>query len=377
VTDRSGLRWYEWGLMAALLVIGVFGTAGASRNQGQIPTPLTFLLVVLAILPLLVQHRYPLWTFGLTSAVTLVYLGLSFAYGPILLTLAVVIVGLTLRQPLRTALTGMGALLAGATLTLAIGVVGGSRAPTEFLSMIAWLALPAAIGVAVKARRDATTDVRAALARRLVSEERLRLAQEVHDVAGHGFSVIAMQAGVALRVFDRDPAGARAALEGIRAASREALESLRAEIEALREDVPLRPSSGLADLPALAERIRAGGLPLTLTTTRGLTVAPEVDRAAYRIVQESLTNVLRHAGPDATARVSVRAADGTLLVSIVDTGQGGPVDAGGRGIDGMRARAAALGGTLDAGPGAGPGSGSGSGSGGFAVHARLPLRSVR
>jgi signal transduction histidine kinase len=219
----------------------------------------------------------------------------------------------------------------------------------------------------LKARRDAAFDVRAEQARRAVSEERLRLAREVHDVAGHGFAVIAMQAGVALRVLDRDPAGARAALEGIRATSKEALESLRAEIEAMRHpDAPLRPASGLADLPGLAERIRTSGLPVTIEGMPAPDDLPDaVDRAAYRITQESLTNVLRHGGADATARVSVRREGSTLHLEVTNSGRdAGGVGRGGRGLDGMRARAEALGGSLDAGPLTG---------GGFAVRARLPL----
>src|SRR5262249_55104160 len=152
-----------------------------------------------------------------------------------------------------------------------------------------WIAIPTAVGVTVKARRDAAVDVRSEQARRAVSEERLRLAQEVHDVAGHGFAVIAMQAGVALRVLDHDPAGARGALEGIRAASREALDSLRAEVEAIGAPVaPLRPASGLADLPALLNRIRSSGLPVTLDLApESADVPSELERSAYRIVQES------------------------------------------------------------------------------------------
>jgi signal transduction histidine kinase len=205
----------------------------------------------------------------------------------------------------------------------------------------------------------------------------------VHDVAGHGFAVIAMQAGVALRAIKDDRAahldGVRTALEGIRATSREALEGLRAEIEALQQgqDAPLRPGSGLADLPALVDRIRSSGLPLTVHNGRDAhdgyddEMPVEVDRAAYRIVQESLTNVLRHAGADVTAWIDIRREGGALRIEVTDTGRGGLAGGGfgvgageGRGIAGMRARAEMLGGTLDAGPAPG---------GGFTVRATLPL----
>jgi signal transduction histidine kinase len=294
------------------------------------------------------------------------YLALGYAYGPILLALFVAIYGVAYRVPLRRGLAGIGVLSVGAMLVIGAGVMAGSRAWTEFISTAAWLAIPTAVGIAVQARRDAAAHVRAEQARRAVSEERLRLAQEVHDVAGHGFAVIAMQAGVALRVLDRDPASARAALEGIRAASREALDSLRAEVEAMGQPVaPLRPTSGLADLPALLSRIRSSGLPVTLVAPVGpVDLPPELDRTAYRIIQEALTNVLRHAGAHATARVSVERGPDQVDLLVVDTGRGGPpARRDGRGIDGMRARAEALGGTLAAGPGR---------QGGFEVRASIP-----
>ena len=111
----------------------------------------------------------------------------------------------TLRLPLRRALVALAVVAAASVAVISVGVLTGGREWAEVLSVTVWLVVPGAVGVAVKARRDATTEVRTALARRAVSEERLRLAREVHDVAGHGFAVIAMQAGVALRVLDRDP----------------------------------------------------------------------------------------------------------------------------------------------------------------------------
>src|SRR5262249_19181641 len=126
------------------------------------------------------------------------------------------------------------ALAVGAVRTLTIGGQWAQFGIVAALAIPAWLIIPAAVGGAIRARREATAEVRSGQARRAVAEEALRLAQEVQDVAGHGFAVIAMQAGVALRVLDRDPAAARAALAGIRDASRDALDGLRAEVEALR-----------------------------------------------------------------------------------------------------------------------------------------------
>jgi signal transduction histidine kinase len=364
---RRRLAWIDVAVTVALLFVGFFGTGPAAATQHSTAPPLAYVLMVAACLPVVVWRVRPLWTLLATGAATLLYLGLGYPYGPILFALAVAVFGVALLTPIRQALATIGALLTASGLVIGAGVIAGTRDSTEFISMGAWLVIPAAVGITIKARRDAAAEVRREQASRAVSEERLRLAQEVHDVAGHGFAVIAMQAGVALRVLDRDPAAARSALEGIRAASKDALSGLRAEIEALRRDAPLRPTSGIADLPALVDRIRSSGLPVTIDAIPGASPLPaEVDRTTYRIVQESLTNVLRHAGPDATAWIGVRRHGNELRIEVTDTGKGGevPADAMGRGISGMRVRAEELGGTLDAGPLAG---------GGFAIRASLPL----
>jgi signal transduction histidine kinase len=359
------VTWIDLIPAALLLALGLGGTGPAAAHQHQTAPRLAYVLVVIASLALVVWRYRPLWSFILAGTASMLYVGLGYAYGPMLFTVVLADFGLALRNPLRRTLVAMAALLAAGAVAIGIGVLAGTRTWTEFVSLAGWLSIPAAIGVAVKARRDAATEVRAEQARRAVTEERLWLAQEVHDVAGHGFSVIAMQAGVALRVLDRDPAAARAALEGIRAASREALDSLRTEIEALQHGAgPLRPGVGLADLPALAERIRASGLPVTVDGAVPADLPPEVDRAAYRIVQESLTNVLRHAGSAATASVRIGCAHDALDIEVADTGLGTAIAPGGKGLDGMRNRAEALGGTVEAGPGP---------AGGFTVRARLPL----
>jgi signal transduction histidine kinase len=218
--------------------------------------------------------------------------------------------------------------------------------------------LPAAAGVLMKLRRRSAVDVR----ERAVISERLHLAQEVHDVVGHGLSVIAMQAGVALYVLDKDPAKARASLEAIRNTAKEALDGLRSELDTLRGSAPLRPTTSLADLPALVSRMGEAGLEVALEV--GAVAVPDTyELAAYRIVQESLTNVLRHASPGVTAAVKVYEVRGELVVEVSDTGTPGPFEEG-HGIAGMRSRAEALGGTLEVGT-----------THGFAVLARIPLPS--
>ncbi len=366
------ITWPDLVLAAVLLVFGLFGTAGAANNQGQSAPLLSYVLVAAACLPLVLWRFRPTWAFALTGAATMTYLGLGYVYGPILFALLLAIYGLAVRSPVRHTVVSMAVLSAASVVAIAIGVLAGDRSWTEFLTVAAWLVVPAGLGTVLKIRRDAAADVRAEQARRAVSEERLQLAQEVHDVVGHGLAVIAMQAGVALRVLDREPARVREALEAIRATSKEALDGLRAELDALRTESALReaprhPVPGLADLSGLAERIRSSGLPVTMDLGRGDAapdgVPPAVDHAAYRIVQESLTNVLRHGGPDATARLRIHRDGTTLHIEVLDTGRGGVAAPGGHGIEGMRERARALGGAVEAGP---------RPAGGFAVTARLP-----
>jgi signal transduction histidine kinase len=369
-------------LSLGMLIVSLVGTAGAAHNNGMPAPPLAYVLAAIAALGLLLWRVRPLWNISISGSATMLYLLLGYTYGPILFALAISALGAALWLPLRRALAATGTVLAAALAVAAIETVtrGGSWSQfglTAVLAIPAWLIIPAAIGVAIRARREATTQVRSAQARRAVSEERLRLAQEVHDVAGHGFAVIAMQAGVALRVLDRDPAAARAALAGIRSASRDALADLRVEVEALRtgvgrpegEGAPSRPRSGIADLPALVARMRDAGLPVTLDGAPSTVEAPpDVEFVAYRIVQEALTNVLRHAGPRASAWVTVGVADDHLQITVRDDGSGlrDSTNAlgSGHGVGGMRDRAASVGGTLIAGP---------VDSGGFLVTATLPL----
>src|SRR4051794_1785060 len=224
----------------------------------------------------------------------------------------------------------------------------------------------AAIGAARQVRRRSEAGVWAEQARRAVSEERLQMVQDMHDGVGHGLAVIAMHAGVALHVLDRDPERARELLTTIQATSREALDGLRADLDRWRapdDAAARRPTPGLDDLPQLLERMRAGGLRLTGWIDRGPDVPADVGAAAYRIVQESLTNVLRHAD-GAAAEVRISRADDRIEIEVCDDGRGAAPPAEGSGISGMRRRAAAVGGELTAGP---------APDGGFVVRGALPL----
>jgi len=233
----------------------------------------------------------------------------------------------------------------------------------------AWVVVPFAVGVTVRLSREAAARVRTDAARRIADDERLLVAQEVHDVVGHGLAAINMQAEIALHLMQNrpeQPVQVEAALAAISRTSKAGLDELRATLAAVRRGGDRAPTPGLAQLPALLDRLAHAGLPVTVSVVgappRGELPAA-VDLAGYRIVQEALTNVLRHAGA-ASAHVRVEYRPDAIEVEVTDTGLGGPPLPGGTGIAGMRERASALGGVLEAGPRPG---------GGFRVHADLPL----
>jgi signal transduction histidine kinase len=205
-------------------------------------------------------------------------------------------------------------------------------------------------------------------ARVAVAEERGRIARELHDVIAHSMSVIVVQAGAAEQILEHDPVRAREALGSIRRAGNDALEEMRRLLGILRhedEELTLAPQPSIARLDELLGQARAGGLPVELVVDgQPRQLAPGVELAAYRIVQEALTNSRKHAGA-AHARVIIRYAPDALELDVVDNGRPSqPGEGTGHGLVGMRERAALYGGVLEA--GAGP-------EGGFAVHARLPL----
>jgi len=204
-------------------------------------------------------------------------------------------------------------------------------------------------------------------AKRAVADERLRIAQELHDVVAHSMGVIAVQAGVGAHVIDKNPGEAKKSLEAIAATSRSTLTEIRRLLGVLRADEhgAYQPAPGLSDLGRLVDDLGGAGLPVTLKIDGARDdVPPGVDLTAYRIVQEALTNVLKHAGP-ARATVEIDYVPGAIHLAIADNGRGvnGRSSDGGHGLMGMRERVGVYGGTLSAGPAPG---------GGFRVNAELP-----
>ncbi|MFG2089200.1 sensor histidine kinase [Spirillospora sp. NPDC048824] len=234
---------------------------------------------------------------------------------------------------------------------------------TVVLAMaVTWMA-----GNSVRVRRAHAESLREQATAQAVSAERLRIARELHDMVAHSIGIIAIQAGVGGRVIDTQPVEARNALNAIEVTSRETLSGLRRMLTALRRDdpdsAPLGPAPGLDDLDRLAEAAKDAGVKVGMSR-RGerRPLPPDVDLSAYRIVQEAVTNVVRHAGTD-ECRVTVDYRDEELSIEIDDDGHGGVVGTG-YGIAGMRERVGLLRGDFTAGPRPG---------GGFRVAARIPL----
>jgi signal transduction histidine kinase len=332
-------------------------------------------LLLLAAGPaaLLIRNRYPATVLGFVLATTLTYFLLDYPRGPIFLSLIVALVTAVMAGQRLAAITF---LVIGYVSFLWLGdLVGVEEAPTlgAALALGAWLSVLFTVAEVFRGRRERMIEfarTRAEESRRRASEERLRMARDLHDVLAHNISLINVQAGVALHLMDDQPEQARTALTAIKQASNEALGELRSVLDVLRqgnEELPRAPTSGLARLDDLVARTRAAGLAVTTRidgTPRPMPVG--VDVAAFRIVQEALTNVTRHAGQaNATVRISYGERD--LTVEVEDDGRGAPAKStsgGGQGIPGMRERVAALGGEFEAGP---------RPEGGFRVRARLPL----
>jgi signal transduction histidine kinase len=265
--------------------------------------------------------------------------------------------------------------LAAAFMNVALVVMVVSDSPgfggAQFATSVAAFGAAMLVGWTMQSRRlrlDALEREQGEAARRAAADERLRIAQELHDVVAHSLGVIAVQAGVGVHVIDTDPAEARRALEHISRTSRSSLAEIRRLLGMVRSGEPTAayaPTPGLADLPRLADEVADAGLPVDLDVADDTErVPPGVELAAYRIVQEALTNALRHARANrATVRLDVQSGRLRVVVSDDGAGHNGGPRSGGHGLVGMRERVAVYGGSLDVGPGP---------DGGFCVDATIP-----
>jgi signal transduction histidine kinase len=343
-------------------------------------TALGVLVLAAASATLVLRRRWPRVVLALTVVSALCYFVVGPSHGPATFVVSVAMYTVTLSVERRTAL-----LLGGvATIVLAVGNVvlagGNGVDPNSLLNIVA-IGLAYALGDAVRNRRDYLAEVvqraqradesREQEARRRVAEERLRIARDLHDVVAHHIALINVQAGVGSHLLDSDPEQARIALGHIRRASRSALDELSVTVGLLRQpDDPLAPTDptvGLARLDDLIAGLAGCGLRVDRKVSGVVADLPTaLDVTAYRIVQEALTNVHKHARTD-SARLRLGVTPGTVRIVVDDDGRanGLPTPAGsGHGVLGMRERAAAVGGSLSAGPRA---------DGGFRVEAVLPV----
>ncbi|GGX66092.1 sensor histidine kinase [Streptomyces fructofermentans] len=342
-------------------------------------------LMVLAAAALVLRRRNPMGVLAVTGALSVAESVTGDPRAPVAMSAVVALytVASTTDRPTtwRVGLLTM-------TLLTGIAMLAGPQPwyAQENLGIFAWTGMAAAAGDAVRSRRafvDAIREraeraerTREEEARRRVAEERLRIARDLHDVVAHHIALVNVQAGVAAHVMDKRPDQAKEALAHVREASRSALGELRATVGLLRQsgdpEAPTEPAPGLHRLDELAGTFRSAGLPVEVARSdQGTSLPAAVDLAAYRIIQEALTNVRKHAGSGARAEVSVVRVGTDVEISVLDDGPGDdaparPEENGGHGLLGMRERVSALGGTCTAGPRYG---------GGFRVHAILPLKS--
>lgn len=360
-----------WELVPAAFV-AVFApviTAGIASSDGLPYDALGALLVVMSGLALLAGRAWPAGTLIAVSILVTVYLWCGYPYGPIWVAVIVALVGAALRLPLRRSVPVAGVavlILAGHVLLRPDTPNGGlgPSGPTEHGGPsfepwmqaafgIGWAAMLFAVGVTIRTRRHARQQERTDQVRSLVDAERLRMSHDVHDGVGHGLAAINMQASLGLRSLRKNPDRAEEALLAIRDSSATALTELRAvlaRMDAGDAAATRRPGQGLGDIPDLAGRLEQAGMAVRVDGQTALEVPAAVDLAAYRVVQESLTNALRH-GTGGAAYVTVRRTAERLTVTVrnpvAEDGAQSESD-GGRGIPGMKARVEAVGGTLSA-----------------------------
>ncbi len=370
-------HWVALDAVTVLLLGALVGAGGTDRALAfGLPRGASVTVTAATVLALVLRRLAPVPVFAATLALSaaatvigatrLGYLAVAFAIYPV-----------ATAGSRRRAVAALAATLLAVAGTLLVAPNPGPRQAVLSTIITSTLVVLAAwtVGVAAREQRRYVAALREEATRRAVTEERLRIARELHDVVAHGMSVIAVQAGVANYVVDSRPDEVRRALRSIEETSRSGLHELRQLLAVLRSDedpAALGPAPGLAGIDALVARAREAGVPVCLRVTGEPRPLPAgVDLSAYRIVQEALTNVVKHAGP-ARSEVLLAYQPDALTIEVTDDGRGdgalGGAGGGGHGIIGMRERAALYRGELLAGP---------RREGGFKVRARLPVGPAR
>jgi signal transduction histidine kinase len=361
---RAGRAVPDLGPPAALALFTIFVSPVAARAMPGTRhlDAAAFLLLAASALVLVGWRRLPLVAYLASVAFASLYLAAGYPTGPIVLAPLAGLLAVEVAAEARIWMPA--AALGAAVLPLSQGV-GGRWSWGLLVFALFWLAAAALFGVAVRLRRSFDAELQARLqlsertkeeeARRKVAEERLRLAREVHDVVGHGLATISLQAGVAEHLLDSRPDEVRKAVAAIRTLSKQALAELRNELIQLRNADgigPIQaPTPSFHAIPDVIASMREAGMAVSLEMEGGEPAMPEaIALAGYRIVQESLTNVVRHARADTHTQGRVVATQAALEIEVLDDGPGAPASAiDGNGVRGMRERAISLGGQLEVG----------------------------
>lgn len=329
-----------------------------------------FAVLAVASAAMYARRRAPLPALGVVAACWALLL-LTYDYDVGLMAIVMPYAVGRYAKDARKGLAGLAAMIA----VLALDGVLRSTPWTDIGFGAVVLSVTWYIGRRVRLRGERTDQQRRQRAdemRRIVAEERTHIARELHDVVAHQVSMMTVQAGAAQAVAATDPDGARQAMAAVELAGRQTLDELRHLLGVLRPETErdgVGPQPGLADLPRLIEQVRTAGLEVRITDDVPTPLPTRVQLSAYRIVQEALTNVLKHGGPGARTDVRLRHDGSELTIEVVDNAGPGPTrpQTPGHGIIGMRERATLLGGSLETGPGP---------EGGFRVVARLPVDGI-
>jgi len=367
VDTSPWLRWDRWlpVKLAAIQLLAVY--AATRRPSDRLDLDAVAVLLVLAgPLLLFARHRAPLAVLVGNFAAAALYYALDYRYAPVVISLAVAMVALVTRPARHVQawlVTGAG--LAGYLALSRIVHRQDGPGPVAVVAIAAVLALVLAAGEAIRVSTRRRREIEAVE----VSQERLRAARDLHDVLAHQVSLVTVHANLALRALDRDPERARTSLTAIKEVSRGTMVDLRAVLAMLRgtDEPPRQPAPGLAHLDELCTRSAGAGLhveTVVVGVPRPLPTA--VDLAAYRIIQEAVTNVRRHSSAR-TATVTLDFGADCLHLEVADDGRSTQVSEG-AGVAGMRERALTVGGEFNL---------AATGSGGVRVHARLPYQESR
>ena len=356
-------------VLASFLVLTGLATTNQPEAMYEARDSVSVSLVLAATLPYYARRLAPLPVFAVSQTAIAAIFVLGYDGGALPFVLGVGTYTVGAYRPLPEVV--LAAALQNGTFVVMLLADSPGFGVAEYVSSVPLYAATMFVGWTMRSRRlrsDALEREQGQASRRAAADERLRIAQELHDVVAHSLGVIAVQAGVGMHVIDTDPAEARRSLEHISRTSRSSLAEIRRLLGLVRSGEPTAtyaPTPGLADLPQLTREVADAGLPVELDVadTAG-DLPPGVELAAYRIVQEALTNSVRHARAHrATVRIDTHA--GRLRVAVSDDGSGpdGGRRSGGHGLVGMRERVAVYGGSLDVGPGP---------EGGFRVDATIP-----